>query len=119
VSVSERGHELLEVLDRPVVHDGDRAAAVQVRVGVAVGRRPVGGPAGVADADRPGDLALGEHLLEVGQLAGLALHLELAVVVQDRHARAVVAAVLQPAQPVEHDLERLLVPDVAHDAAHG
>ena len=38
-----------EVLDDAVVHDGDRAGAVGVRVGVAVGRRAVGGPAGVAD----------------------------------------------------------------------
>ena len=40
------------------------------------------------------------------------------VVVEDGDAGAVVAAVLQAAQPVEDDLQAGLAPDVAHDAAH-
>ena len=50
------GHE---VLDDPVVDDGDPPVHVGVRVRVAVGRTAVGGPAGVSHAGRPGqrDLA--------------------------------------------------------------
>ena len=42
----------LEILDDAVVDDGD--AADDVRMGVADGRRAVGRPAGVGDADRAG-----------------------------------------------------------------
>ena len=42
--------ERLEVLDHPVVNDGDLAVATQVGVGVDVARRTVGGPAGMSDA---------------------------------------------------------------------
>jgi hypothetical protein len=47
----ELGAEGGVVLDDAVVDDRDRgAAAAEVGMGVAVGRRPVGGPPGVADA---------------------------------------------------------------------
>ena len=46
----ELGPQPREVLDDPVVDHGDRAGAVDVRVGVAVVGRAVGGPAGVPDA---------------------------------------------------------------------
>jgi hypothetical protein len=104
--------DLLVVLDGPVVHDGDRAGAVDVRVGVAVGRRAVRGPAGVPDAERAGQRLVGDLLLEVGQLAGLALDLQRALVVEHGDARAVVAAVLEPAQAVEHHVEGGLLTDV-------
>ena len=46
-------------------------AAVEVRVGVAVGGRAVGGPPGVPDADGAGQRrALGQRLLQVAELAG-------------------------------------------------
>ena len=37
----------------------------------------------------------------------------------ERDAGRVVAAVLQPAQPLDHDTLRLLFTDVAHNSAHG
>ena len=116
----EAVHERLEVLDGAVVDDGDRARAVE-RAGGRCGRS-----AAPCVAQRvwpmpsvPASSWLLEHLLELGQLAGLALDVERAVGAQDRDAGAVVAAVLDPAQAAEHDLERLLLADVAHDAAHG
>ena len=39
--------------------------------------------------------------------------------VDDGHAGRVVAAVLQPAQPVEHDAQRRPAADVTHDPTHG
>ena len=109
-----------------------RPSADQVRVGVAVGRAAVGGPPGVpdaggavADADRAGGAVvrvvggpLGQHLLQVGQLAGLLLGQQLAVA-DDRDAGRVVAAVLQPPQSVEHDAERRARAGVTHDSTHG
>ena len=68
----ELGAQRGEVLDDAVVDDGDPAGGVEVRVGVAVVGRAVGGPAGVADAG----VGLGQRVrlelgIEVDQLAGL------------------------------------------------
>ena len=51
----EPGAERGGVVDDAVVHDGDRARGVDVRVGVGVVGRAVGGPAGVPDADLAGE----------------------------------------------------------------
>jgi hypothetical protein len=116
------GGELLaqrqEVLDDAVVDDDDLAACVPVRVGVLLARRPVGGPARVADAERAFQRLVAEHRLEVGELAGGAAHLELAVDVDHRDAGGVVAAILEQLEPVEKDRSRRLVADVADDSAH-
>ena len=48
-SASRLGLELEVVLDDPVVDEGEATGAVEVGVGVVVGRVAVGGPAGVAD----------------------------------------------------------------------
>ena len=108
-----------EVLDDPVVDDGHPAGAAQVRVGVDVVGRAVGGPAGVADAGRGRrQRGLLDRLLEVGELAGPLVGASDAVV-RERDAGGVVAAVLQAAQALDDDVLGLLVTDVAHDSAHG
>ena len=77
-----------------------------MRVGVVGGA--VGGPAGVADAGRGRrERGVGERLLEVGELAGPLLRGDAAVVDQ-RDPGRVVAAVLQPAEPLDHDVLGLL-----------
>jgi hypothetical protein len=50
----EFGTQCGVVLDDPVVHDRELAGGVAVRMGVAIGRAAMGGPAGVTDAGRPG-----------------------------------------------------------------
>ena len=116
----ELGPQRGEVLDDAVVDDRDRARAVEVRVGVAVVGRAVGGPPGVADAGRrrPGAAPRRAPLSRLASLPARFSVRELAVGEQ-RDAGGVVAAVLQPPQPLDHDLEGRLLPDVAHDAAHG
>ncbi len=60
------------VLHDPVVHQRDPPVGRDVRVGVDVVRRTVGGPAGVPDAQpRTRQRRLDELLLEVAELAGL------------------------------------------------
>ena len=118
-----RGAEFIaqfsEVLDDAVVDDGDGAVGAHVRVRIGVGRTAVSGPPGVADAQRCGlQGILAQQSLEVGQLARLLAHIE-ALAGDDRDPRGVVAAVLQAAQALDHDLERLLLADVPHDPAHG
>ena len=102
----EVGAQVGEVLDDAVVHDGDPAGRVGVRVGVAVVGRAVGGPAGVAHAGRAGDRAVGEFLVQVLDAAGLLGDLQRAVRADDGDARGVVAAVLEAAQALDDDLER-------------
>ena len=53
--VGEPGAQRGRVVDDPVVHDRHAAGLVAVGVRVGVGRRAVGGPAGVADAGRAGE----------------------------------------------------------------
>ena len=64
---SQFGFQLGEVLDDAVVNH--RHLAREVGVGVFGGRRAVGGPAGVADADGSGQGITRQHLFQVLQLA--------------------------------------------------
>ena len=108
-----------EVLDDAVVHDGHAALLAEVRVRVDVVGGAVRGPAGVADAGRRrGSGCLLDRLLEVGQLAGPLVRDDRAAV-DEGDPGGVVAAVLQAAQTLDHDVARLLVADVPHDSAHG
>ena len=122
----ELGPQLGEVLDDAVVDHGQPAAGRAVRVGVAVGRPAVGGPPGVADA---GGAALDARQrvpstpprpapLQVDELAG-PLAGQQAPSPTTRHAGRVVAAVLQPPQPVQHDAQRRSGARVPHDSTHG
>src|SRR5436305_5927088 len=106
--------ELGEVLDRPVVHDRDSAGAVGVGMCVAVRGGPMGGPTRVSDAERAGELPLGDRGVQVGQLAGATLDRDL-VTVEDGHAGGVVTAVLEPAQALHDNVESGLLPDIADD----
>jgi hypothetical protein len=115
----EPGAQLGEVLDDAVVDQGHPAGVPDVGVGVHVVGRPVGGPAGVPDTRRRRRQGpVGDRLLEVGELAGL-LRDRQRRVGDDGDAGRVVAAVLQPAQAVEHHVLGLPGPDVTHDPAHG
>ena len=116
----ELGAQRREVLDDAVVDHGDPAGVVEVRVGVAVVRRAVRGPARVPDADA-WPAGSGCSSSSFSRLTSLPARLragEIAVGSDDRDAGGVVAAVLQPAQTLDHDVEGRLVTDVSHDAAH-
>src|SRR5205085_2941748 len=98
--------------------DRHDAVAADVRVGIAVGRFAVGGPARVGDADVAGG---GVTLQVLGQVADAP---DLLADVQARpgqrgDAGAVVAAILQPLQTFEQDGFRLTRTNVTDDAAHG
>jgi hypothetical protein len=114
------GAQLGEVLDDPVVHDRDPPLRAEVRVGVDVGRPAVGRPARVADAGRRGgERILADQLLQIGQLPGpLPYGERLRGSVDQGDPGRVVAAVLHPPQPLDHDLLSRTTADVAHDPAH-
>ena len=93
------------VLDDAVVHDDDLSGAVAVGVRVLLGRPAVRRPARVADAVLAVERIDGEDFFEPRQLAGAAPQLDRAVA-DDRDAGRVVAAILEPPQPVDEDGER-------------
>jgi hypothetical protein len=109
------GAQGAEVLDDAVVHHGDGAGAVGM--GVAVGRRAVGGPAGVADAAVAADRVADEEVGERDQLAGGAAAVEMALV-HGGDAGAVVAAVFEALQRLEDQRRDLVAAEDADDAAH-
>ena len=112
----ELGPQLVGVLEDAVVDDRDAALGVDVGVGVDVARRPVGGPARVGDADRPVDA--------LGQAGGHVAHTTLGLVHAQRavldhgHAGRVIAAVLEPLQPLHQDRHAVAPADVSDDPAH-
>ena len=93
--------------------------AVGVGVGVLLGGTAVGGPPRVADADarrrsgRSRRTPL-EHLDPAGGAPDWRPPR-----VEHRDARRVVAAILEPLQSLDDDVDRALVTDVADDSAHG
>src|SRR5207302_2945149 len=80
-------------------------------------RLAVGGPARVADPRHAARQLLEQLLLQIGELPLGADDGE-PLFAQHRHARRVVAAVLELAQPVDQQGRALLVTDVPNDAAH-
>ena len=104
----------------PLCTSATRPAAPEVRVGVDVVRRAVGGPAGVPDAGRGRRQRRRPRSPSRGWRACRpACRQAIAPVVDQRDPGGVVAAVLQPPQALDHDVLRLLVTDVPHDSAHG
>ena len=113
----ERRLALREVLEDAVVDDDDLAAAVRLRVRVGLGRPPVRRPARVPDSGAARRGAAGELLDEVAELSGRPVDREVAVGERGDPGR-VVAAVLEPLQPVEQERAGLTGSDVSNDAAH-
>ena len=107
------------VVDDAVVHDGDVTLGVHERVGVDVVGGAVSGPAGVADADLAGE-PFRKRLGQVPHPAGLLGDPEGRPrrAAEHREPGRVVAAVLEPGQPLQQQPRGLLPSDVSDDSAH-
>ncbi len=114
----ERRLQLAVVLDDPVQDQGHLAVlATRQRVRVLLADAPVRGPACVPD---PGRCVGGDRrrrILEELEVADRTDVLE-SVVRQQREARRVVAAVLEPLEAVEKERLTRARPDVSDDPAH-
>jgi hypothetical protein len=87
------------------VDDGEPPVAVDVRVRVGVGRRTVGGPAGVPHGRIAGrQRVLGQRTLQVGKLAGTLAHPDPATV-GHRDPGGVVPPILEPAKPSDDNID--------------
>ena len=118
----EPGAERAVVFDDAVVDERDVAGLVEMRVGVDLGRRAVGGPAGVGNAS-------GGALEKLGRPLGVGAVVELGdfsrclgdddpFVIQNGDARRVVAPVFEAAQAVDEHSGRICFSDVSDDSAH-
>jgi len=107
-----------KVFDDAVVHERDDVIAADVWMGVLVRGRAVRSPTRVAKAHRAVNWRLFQFGREVVDASGRFGDGKLAGV--ERHdATAIVAAVFQPPQAFNQELECLLISYVAHNATHG
>ena len=108
--------QLCSVVDDAVVHQQNPTVVRLVRVGIGLRGRPVGGPAGVPDADRRRQ-PLGQLRLEVAHSPHGAHDLRPA---RGEHTETggVVAAVFELGEAFDDDGHRLVGADIAHDSAH-
>ena len=111
----ELGAQRAVVLDDAVMHHGDPPGLVRVRVALA--RRAVRRPAGMADAGMAADRILHEQVGERDQLAHRPPAAE-APLVHGRDAGAVVAAILEPLQRLEDQRRDLVAAEDRDDPAH-
>src|SRR5262249_19045138 len=112
------------VFNDAVVHDNEFAGAIAVRMRVFFGRTAVRGPARVPDAVGAFERRLGEHFVQIAQLASGAANFDFAGApvgpVQINHGDTgrVISAVLQLAQTLDDNRNDFFRADVAHDSAH-
>src|SRR5262249_31149798 len=116
--LGELAPELGVVLDDPVVDDRDPFRAVDVGVGVDLGRASVGRPPRVRDPDVAGERALGDRRLEGRDLADRLAQLDPAAV-ERGDSRGVVAAVFEAPERRDEDGQGHATTGVTDDPAHG
>jgi hypothetical protein len=112
----ELGPQLGGVLDDAVVRHGQVAGGVDMGMGVGVGGLAVGGPTGVADADRALQ-PLGQRRDQLVDPPGPLVHLQ-ARRAHDGDARRVVAPVLQALEALDQHRHGVTVADISDDPAH-
>ncbi len=111
--------ERVVIFNDAVVDDGDFAGLVQVRMGILIGRRAVGGPARVADAEVARDrFGLQTRRAKPSSILPFSCAGAGRPSREHGHARAVVAAIFQPPQAFEQDGRRCFLADVSDNAAH-
>jgi hypothetical protein len=98
------------------MHHGHRAFLVGM--GIGLGRRAMGGPAGVPDAGLAGQGLMDQPVGQVDQLAHRAAAIQIAPV-QRGDARAVITAIFQTLERLEDQGGDLVGAKNADDAAHG
>ncbi len=110
--------ERIVIFDDAIVDHGNPARLVGMGMGIDVGGRAMGGPAGVANADATGNrFGLQQRRETLADASHPLAHGE-AIAVQHGHSGAVVAAIFQPAQPFQQDGRRRLFTDISDDATH-
>ena len=105
------------VFNDAIVDDGNQPVAAQVGMRIAIGGRPVGCPAGVADAGAAGRWMVAKISGQVSNSAGPLAEMEMGAG-QRRHPGTVIAAIFQPVESFKQQGFRFTIADIADDAAH-
>jgi len=106
------------ILDDAVVDHNQIAAAVAMRVSIKLGRRPVRGPTGMAQADMAVAVAHRfQQLFELAQLARGPVFLELAAM-DIHHPGGIIAPVLQTLQAFKKNGQHMTLPHITDYSAH-
>ena len=109
------------VLYDAIVHHGDAAAAIAMRMAVGFGGWAMGGPAGVGDAGSSDErlvLQLGGQVFQLARSAPDADIGGCADTGVHRHAGGVIAAVFEPFEGRQQHLSNVFWSDRAGDSAH-
>mgnify|MGYP004554309519 CR=1 FL=1 len=113
--------ELRKVLDDAVVNDRDATVTARVGVGIGDGGLAVGGPARVANAASRLLVHVVKLGLETRNLTHATNHIKagLRVVAHlKRHARGIIAAVLETLQAIDENILYGFRAGIAYDSAH-
>jgi len=105
------------VFEDAVVNHRHLTSAVGLRVGVGFGRRTMGCPPRMTDADRAVQRFLIRPLFQVAELTGGTENPDF-VWPHDRDSGRIVAAVLEAAKTIKEDRHDFVRADVTDDAAH-
>src|SRR5690606_33034549 len=106
------------VLDDAVVHHGQLVPG-EVRVGITLARRTVGGPAGMSDPQTTGQWFGLQSSLQLADLAYAAATIQCALFGQQRHTGAVITAIFQALEALDQHRSDVALGDGAYDSTHG
>ncbi len=109
--------DLRIILDHAIVDEGKFTALIEMRMRILIGRLAVGRPTRVTDAVGPGRGRVGHQLREPGDASRALARLDM-VTIDDRDAGGIIAAVFEPAQPIEQDGRGFRSTDVSNNATH-
>jgi hypothetical protein len=107
------------IFDDAVVNQGDPPAVVRVRVGIALGRRAVGRPAGMGHADLcRRQRLLAQSIFKHRNPPDGPADVQVVRLIYDRHPRRIVTPVFQSLEPLDQERLGDLASDVGDDSAH-
>ena len=105
------------VLDDPVVDHEHVLGHVAVRVGVLLGRLPVGGPPGVGDPAGPGKIQIFHLAFQLHDPSDRPVEIHTVSMLYGQTGR-IVSAILEPLEPLDQNGLGLVLSHITNDAAH-
>ncbi len=98
------------------MHQGNFAGLTDMGMGVYIIGLPMGGPAGMPDADGSFNPAFIHPVLQIADFAFSFLNFKLPV--NQGNARRIISSVLQPVQAFYDNIARLFLSDVSYYSTH-
>ena len=87
-------------------------------MGICLARFAMSGPTGMGDTDRPGNIFLGNKLLQLGNLPFGFVNVQLAIFIDQCHTCAVITSVFQPFQSFDKNRVSISFTDVTYYSTH-